>query len=151
MAKKKMNAYADVRGYKIDFGARVMTVNYTFARASAQYGSPEYNLMRTILREIPDMKVVEMAGRKNKTCHHNKHLTYEFMEAYISVQPNAKEMLAIFKIKKTESAPQTSRYAYVREWFVKQFPNYDKAEKVLEQTTTTTTTTVVDLPAKEAA
>lgn len=146
MAKKTMmNAYADVRGYKIDFGARVMTVNYTFARASAQYGTPEYNLMRTILREIPDMKVVEKAGRKNKTCHHNKHLTYEFMEAYIGVQPNAKEMLAIFKTKKTESAPQTSRYAYVREWFVKQFPDYDKADKVLVETTTT----VVSIPAKK--
>ena len=116
----------NIRGYKIDFSARVMTVNYKFAKAASQYDSPEYNLMKTILSEFPDMTVVEMAGRQNKTCHHDKHLTFKNMETYISVQDNADELMAAYLIVRTEAAPQTSRYAHVREWFVKTFPNYDK-------------------------
>ena len=44
----------DIRGYKIDFGARVMVVNHKFAKAASQWSSPEYNLMKTILSEFPD-------------------------------------------------------------------------------------------------
>ena len=139
--------FASVKGYKIDFTNRIMTVNYKFAKAAAQYGTPEYKLMRAVLEEIPDMEVVEMAGRQNKTCHHDKHLTYQNMETYISIQDNAEELMAAYWVARTESAPQTSRYAHVRKWFVGQFPNYREISAFVEQTTT-----VVSIPAaKEAA
>ena len=128
--------FASVKGYKIDFANRVMTVNYKFAKAAAQYGSPEYKLMKTVLAEIPDMEVVEMAGRQNKTCHHDKHLTYKNMEIYISGKPNADELMAAYWIARTESAPQTSRYAHVRKWFVGQFPEYREVSAFVEQTAT---------------
>lgn len=140
--------FASVKGYKIDFANRIMTVNFKFAKAAAQYGTPEYKLMKAVLEEIPDMEVVEMAGRQNKTCHHDKHLTYENMEFYISHQPNADELMAAYWIARTEAIVSKSRYAHVREWFVKQFPNFRKVSVFVEQTTTTT---VVELPAKEAA
>ena len=126
----------DIRGYKIDFGARVMVVNHKFAKAASQWSSPEYNLMKTILSEFPDMTVVEAAGRHNKTCHHDKNLTYKNMETYISIQPNAAELMAAYWIARTEAAPQTSRYAYVRKWFISQFPKYDEVPLFSEDETT---------------
>ena len=139
--------FATIKGYKIDFTNRIMTVNYKFAKAAAQYGTPEYKLMKAVLEEIPDMEVVEMAGRQNKTCHHDKHLTYQNMETYISIQDNAEELMAAYWVARTESAPQTGRYAHVRKWFVGQFPNYREISAFVEQTTT-----VVSIPAvKEAA
>lgn len=126
----------NIRGYKIDFGSRVMVVNYKFAKAASQYGSPEYELMKTILSEFPDMTVVEAAGRHNKTCHHDKNLTYKNMETYISIQPNADELMAAYWIARTEAAPQTSQYAYVRKWFISQFPKYDEVPLFSEDETT---------------
>ena len=145
---EKTNAFVGVRGYKIDFGSHTMTVNYKFAKAASEYGTPEYKLMKTVLREFPDMEVVEVAGRQNKTCHHDKNLTYKNMEIYISEQDNADELMAAYWIARTEAAPQTSRYAHVRKWFIGQFPDYRQVRIFVEQTTT-----VVEIPSasKEVA
>ena len=115
---------ATVKGYKIDFTKGVMMVNHKFAKAASQRGTEEYNLMREILREIPALKVEETAGRKTNTCHHDKNLTYKNMETYIRTKDNADELMAAYWIARTESNIQTSRYAYVRKWFISQFPNY---------------------------
>ena len=143
----EMNTFAGVRGYKIDFGTNTMTMNHKFAKASSQYGTLECLLVETIQAKFPTMRMVEVSGRQNKTCHHDKNLTFKNMETYISVQPNADELMAAYWIVRTEDAPQTSRYAHVRKWFIKQFPNYREVSVVVEQTTT-----VVDFPsAKEAS
>ena len=123
----QMNTYANVRGYKIDFSTNTVKVNHKFAKASAQVGTLEFEVAEIIRQKFPAMRFVEVSGRKNKTCHHDKYLTYEFMAEYISVQDNAAEMMAIFEIKKIEAKAQPSRYAYVREWFIRQFPDYRDA------------------------
>lgn len=142
-----MNAFADVRGYKIDFSTNTVKVNHKFAKAASAFGTPEFWLVETIKAKFPNMRFVEVSGRQNKTCHHDKNLTYQNMETYISIQENAEELMAAYWVARTESAPQTSRYAHVRKWFVGQFPNYREISAFVEQTTT-----VVSIPAvKEAA
>ena len=121
-----------IKGYKIDFTTRTMIINHKFAKACACRDNPEYRVMREIMAEIPGLTVVEVAGRKNKTCHHDKNLTYKNMEEYISVQDNADELMAAYWIVRTETAPQTSRYAYVRKWFIGQFPNYREVHNFVE-------------------
>lgn len=127
MANKK-----NIKGYEIDFTTNTLYMNYKFAEASSEYGTPEYKLLQNIRRDLPNIKMVKRAGRKQTTCNASKRLTYANMEEYIRVQDNADELMAYFEIAKAESKKENSPYAFVRDWFVKQFPNYREC-KVFER------------------
>ena len=51
------------------------------------------------------------------------------MEKYISVYENAKELEEAVERAKILSADAKSPYAYVRKWFIKQFPDYEIVPK----------------------
>lgn len=121
MAKKN-------NGYKIDFTKNVVYMNYKFASASMEFGTTEYKLIQEILKDFPQMKLVTRAGRTVKTCNANKRLTYANMERYIRVQEDAEKLMIAFEIAKEESQKQASPYAFVRNWFVNQFPDYQKCK-----------------------
>lgn len=120
------------KGYEIDFTTNTIYVNYKFADASKKRGTDEYNLMQELREELPNFKIEKRAGRKQTTCNASKRLTYANMEEYIRVQDNADELMAYFEIAKAESKKENSPYAFVRDWFVKQFPNYREC-KVFER------------------
>ena len=46
------------------------------------------------------------------------------MESYIKTYNNSAELLTIFETVKNKSKPLASPYAYVRDWFQAQFPDY---------------------------
>ena len=112
------------KGYKIDFTTNTITMNYTFAAAAAEYGSEEYDILRKILLDFPEMKKVVKSGRNRKTAMKYKNLTYNNMINYIKTFENSAELLREFDIVRTRSNVGTNRYKYVREWFVSQFPDY---------------------------
>lgn len=117
-----------IKGYKIDFSNNCVYMNYKFATASAEYGSEEYQIVQEIKKDFPKMRFVTRSGRNQKTCNANKRLTYSNMERYIKVQNNAEELLIAFEIAKEESKCEKSPYAYVRLWFIKQFPDYKQSK-----------------------
>ena len=120
-----------IRGYEIDFTTNTLYMNYKFAEASGEYGTPEYKLLQKIRKDLPDIKVVKRAGRNAKPCNANKRLTYKNMQDYIMAQDNYEPLLASFMLARIESKCAPSPYAFVRDWFVKQFPNYQEC-KVFE-------------------
>ena len=128
MANKKNN----IKGYEIDFATNTLYMNYKFANAAKDVFSKEYEIYQKICNDFQNIKVIVRAGRKTKTCNANKRLTYANMESYIKVQDNADELMAAFVIAKEESKNKPSPYAFVRDWFVKQFPNYKEC-KILKE------------------
>lgn len=54
MANEKNTA---VKGYKINFANNTITVNYTFKKASEEYGTAEYELLKNILADFPTMTI----------------------------------------------------------------------------------------------
>ena len=129
MANKKNN----IKGYEIDFKTNTFYMNFKFyEKVSKDIFSKEYEIYQKICKDFPQMKLVTRAGRKTKTCNANKRLTYANMESYIKVQDNADELMAAFVIAKEESKNKPSPYAFVRDWFVKQFPDYQEC-KVFER------------------
>jgi hypothetical protein len=52
------------------------------------------------------------------------------MESYIKGQTemNVEELLYLFELAKIESKCAKSPYAFVRDWFVKQFPDYQECK-----------------------
>ena len=116
-----------VKGYKLDFTTNSIIMNYTFHANSEEYGSPEYELLKKILADFPQMKMAVKSGREKKTANKNKRLTYENMKKYISVCENADELLAVFESVEASSKSAKSPYKYVCDWFTAQFPDYNKS------------------------
>ena len=114
-------------GYKIVFATNTVVMNYKFAAAAAQYGTPEYKLMKKIRRDFPGMAEQVISGREKKTAAPNTRLTYENMEIHIGAYENADELLEVFKTVKALSKACASPYKYVADWFKAQFPDYNKA------------------------
>jgi hypothetical protein len=117
------------KGYKIDFTTNTITMNYTFKKASEEYGTAEYNTLKGILADFPTMKTIVKAGREQKKASKYKNLTYKNMEQYISVLENAEEIMEAFKTIKRASKSQSSSYQYVYNWFESQFPDFRKTPK----------------------
>lgn len=120
------------KGYEIDFTTNTLYMNYKFAKSTKEYGTDEYKILQNITTDFPNIKIVTKAGRKQTTCNASKRLTYKNMQEYIRVQENAEQLLASFMLAKIESKCAPSPYAFVRDWFVKQFPNYQEC-KVFER------------------
>ncbi len=115
------------KGCKIDFTTNTLVMNYKFHSASQEYGTPENKLVKEILSDFPTLVVVVKAGREVKTANKNKRLTYANMEKHIKAYDNADELLDVFETVKALSQTVASPYKFVSDWFVEQFPNYDKA------------------------
>lgn len=115
------------KGCKIDFTTNTLVMNYKFHSASQEYGTPENKLVKEILSDFPTLVVVVKAGREVKTANKNKRLTYANMEKHIKAYDNATELLDVFETVKALSQTVASPYKFVSDWFVEQFPNYDKA------------------------
>ena len=114
-------------GYKINFVTNTLTMNYKFHTASQEYGTEENKLVKEILNDFPSLSVVVKAGREVKTPNKNKRLTYANMKKHIAAYENSAELLEVFETVKALSKPAASPYKFVADWFVEQFPNYDKA------------------------
>ena len=117
----------EIKGYRIDFGNNSIVMNYKFAAAAEVYGSPEYELLKSIRADFPSFKVFTKAGRDIKTPRKTKRMTYANMEKYINTFANASELMEMFELVKDKSAIVKSPYKYVLDWFKMQFPNYKQA------------------------
>ena len=123
MATKKITPGRE--GYKILFSTNTIIMNYKFAAAAAKYGTNEYNILKDIRADFPNMAEVVMSGREKKKARKNSRVTYENMKKHISVYKNSEELMNQFELIKAASKPCASPYKYVYDWFVKQFPHYN--------------------------
>ena len=114
-------------GYKINFVTNTLTMNYKFHAASQDYGTEENKLVKEILNDFPSLSVVVKAGREVKTPNKNKRLTYANMKKHIAAYENSAELLDVFDTVEALSKAAASPYKFVSDWFVAQFPDYNKA------------------------
>lgn len=123
---------ATIKGYKIDFTNNTVSMNYKFAKASQEYGTPEYKLLNAILTDHPTMTPVVKSGRVQIKPNVNKRFTYENMLKHIKCYKNADELVEQFELVKELSKPLASPYKYVCDWFIAQFPEYKDCKATLE-------------------
>ena len=114
-------------GYKILFNENTVIMNYKFAAAAAKYGTKENNLMKSIRTDFPGMAEVIISGRECDKAKPNSRLSYANMAKHIAAYDNSSELLDVFKTVKALSKPLASPYKFVADWFVAQFPDYNKA------------------------
>lgn len=101
---------------KVQFCTKTIEVTKTFAEKAAHFGSQEYDLMREVLRDLPDYQVVVKATITPRQTY-IKGLTYEYMENYISKFDEDGSAMNEFQYLR-----QGYNYAAVKKWFLMKFP-----------------------------
>lgn len=118
MNKQIINAAMKQSGHYADTTNGILYVSKSFQTNANYYGTNEYNKMNEILAVYPDMKIeLYVATRK-------KRLTYEMMEAFIRIMPDAEKNYTEYCRVRKMSVAYKSAYKFVEDWFAKQFPYY---------------------------
>ena len=104
--------------YNYDVLNNTLTVSAKFLKNAGKYNSAEYNVIRALRADNPNMQIVVEKRQKST----QKNLTFKQMEEFIEVVDKSKADL--FKKVKAISRVQSSPYHYVKTWFERQFPNY---------------------------
>lgn len=125
-AKTAMNAYEiDHFKCKIYFGRQ-------FMKKANEYGSPEYKTFLGLRSDFPTYKIEIRDNKKSEIRMSMKGLTRAHMEKYIlslvDGNMNSAEY-AEFKKMYAFSKGQLNPYMFLRNWFIKTYPNWDGKEE----------------------
>lgn len=119
--------------YKLDLAKRTLTITKDFEKKLNDIGSDEYNLVKQIQHDFPNIVIVKKKRTASPKAKVNKNLTYENMRKFILTYDNHDQLLDDFETVKSLSAPQKNPYLFVKNWFLKQFPDYQKMPKISEE------------------
>ena len=118
MNKQIINAAIKQSGHYADTTNGTLYVSKSFQTNANYYGTTEYRKMNEILAVYPDMKVELYAATRKK------RLTYEMMETFIRIMPDAEKNYNEYLRVRKMSVAYKSSYKFVEDWFAKQFPYY---------------------------
>lgn len=110
-------------GYKIDWNRNTITMTKSFAAKASQIGTNEYEQLMNA--RANGFHVVEKWYKPRKACP--TRLTYKKMRNYIATRPDADAKLEEFKKVIEKSKSYHNSYEYVRQWFIKEFPDHVKS------------------------
>ncbi|MCL2375612.1 MAG: hypothetical protein FWC82_03730 [Firmicutes bacterium] len=110
--------------YKINFATETVTISQDFAKKANVITTEEYEFLRKLTTDYPNMKVIYKKHRSPKKSNSNKGLTYDNMRRYMNTFDNSDELTEMFLKVIEKSAPQKNKYQYIKKWFLAQFPNY---------------------------
>ena len=123
--------------YKFDAMSQSLAITTDFAKAMNNPSSEEYQLVAKFKADFPGLTVSKRTHRtathyttksgERFHCNQFKNLTYERMKKFISALPNSQEYQKEFEFMRDyASLVQHNGYSLVREWFVRQFPEFRK-------------------------
>lgn len=123
--------------FNFDVVSQTLTISAKFAKAMNNPESGEYNLAAKLKTDFPSLTISKRTHRtathytarsgERFHCNQFKNLTYERMERFISALPNSQEYQKEFEFMRDyASLVQHNGYSLVREWFIKQFPDFRK-------------------------
>lgn len=117
--------------YEINYIENTITVTKKFLKEAGVIGSPAYNELAQVRRDLPDFQIVqrEIAKKAGKKAYGK--LTYERMGEFITVQEeeNAEKVLAEFQRVQQLSKVQNGSYAYVKTWFLTRYKEVFQQEE----------------------
>ena len=119
MDKKVLSVSLKNAGHYIDIPTNTLHVSAKFNKKAAIYGTAECETMDAILAAFPGMKIqVHTPSRKNNA------ISYEMMEGFIRIMPDAAANYAEYERVKKMSLAYRCAYKFVAAWFEETFPHY---------------------------
>lgn len=108
--------------FAVDFAGRQITGTQASLNKAKHYGSEEYKELCKLVEAHPRFRVVCKKASENKSKKTYKRLNFPFIETYISIQPNAAELMREYEeIKKIAETLGLSVYPHTKSWFLKKF------------------------------
>ena len=127
------------KGFTIDHVNKKVIVSKAFLTRASQLDTQEFEKVGELRRVLPGYDLVQKEIKKNPNKKANRNLTYGNMEKYIRAkEENPVAMLTEFQTVKVKSCIQSSPYAYVKKWFLEQYPDYTESKMEQEITTMST-------------
>lgn len=108
-------------GHYYDFDTNTLYVTKAYLNKAQTYGTSECDSLNAMMAQFPGMKIE--IHKKNRT---NNAISYEMMEGFIRIMPQAEWRMKEYQRIKQVSLAYKSPYKFVCAWFEKQFPYYGK-------------------------
>lgn len=108
--------------FTVDFVGKQIIGTQASLNKAKRYGSEEYDELCKLMEAHPRFKVVKKEVQENKSKKTYKRLNFPFIEAYISIQPNAAELMKEYRqVKEVAETLGLSVYPHTKSWFLKKF------------------------------
>ena len=122
-------------GYEINYIENTITVTRKFLKDAGVIGSPAYNELARVRKDLPDFQIVQREITKKQGKKTYGKLTYEVMADFIAVkeEEDAPAVLAEFERVKALSKVQAGQYAFVKNWFLNRYKDEFQQEETEEE------------------
>ena len=116
--------------FAIDFVETTIVASKTTLKKARIPNSPEYKELMKLMKKHPTYAIAEKEIKKAEGKKTYEGLNKAFIEKYISIQSNAKELNEQYA-----KAAEMGKFPLVRKWFLNTFKNFDMAtaKKEIEQ------------------
>lgn len=121
--------------FTVDFVSKKIVGTQASLNKAKYFGTPEYNELCELMEAHPRFRVATKKVKQNNSKQTYKNLNFTFIEKYISIQPDAENIMREYENVKT-SAESLGRSVYprVKRWFIERFSTGDKPFDVEEAT-----------------
>lgn len=113
-----------MKQYRYNCLTNTLTLSRAFVRQAENVESEEYKFVQRLRADIPGMAVV----RQEKQTHRRSpraNLSVKAMKDYIRCARDSEKRLAELDSVVEASRGQEHPIRYIRDWFLKNYPNYD--------------------------
>ena len=108
--------------FTVNFAENSIVASKTTLKKASIPNSPEYKALMKLMKQNPTFAIVEKEIKKAEGKNTYEGLNKAFIEKYISIQSNAKELNEQCKM-----ASEMGKFPLVRKWFLNTFKNFDMA------------------------
>lgn len=112
--------------YTYDVITNTLTMSPAFEKKASIYGTAEYHVLMELRRDHAGLKVEVEAAKKTT----RGSLNFEQMETYIKYHRDSENRLFIFERVKALSKSQANPYAYVKKWYLENYPKYTETPEL---------------------
>lgn len=108
-----------------DFNENKIFVSKSFMKKASTIGTTEYDILLNMQKDRPTATTEPIPTKRKENTY--KGLDYNAMKEYIKDEfgVDSVQMRAILKVL-SDAEKNRVRYATVKQWFLKNFPNYGK-------------------------
>jgi hypothetical protein len=113
--------------FVFDYVNRTIVGSKTSIKKAGIPGSKEQAALLKLMRKEPGFAVVEKEIESNENKRTYDGLTFAFMAAYISIQPDAKQLTAEYEsVKQIAENTSRSKYPFTKKWFLDKFSTKER-------------------------
>ena len=115
-------------GYSFDTTTNTLTATATFLRKSGIFNSVEYNIVKGIRADYPNVQIVKAIAKKSKAQRSIHRISLTEIKNYLELwdKQNGTTFKAKYDLVKQMSKIQANPYKYIVAWFEANFPNWQQ-------------------------